>query len=60
MVIVSFKPKILQNCNAGCPASESNKQNPRDRTLKLPFFLRYKHITSLKNHSLLARGETLP
>ena len=25
-------------------APESNKQNPRDRTLDLPIFFRYKHI----------------
>ena len=30
-------------------APESNKQTPRDRTLDLPFFFRYKHIPSLKN-----------
>ena len=30
-------------------APESNKQNPRDRTLDLPIFFRYKYITSLKN-----------
>ena len=30
-------------------APESNKQNPRDRTLDLPIFFHYKHITSLKN-----------
>ena len=29
-------------------APESNKQNPRDRTLDLPLFCRYKHIPSLK------------
>ena len=28
-------------------APESNKQNPRDRTLDLPFFFRCKHIASL-------------
>ena len=36
MVIVSVKPKILKNYNAFCSASESNKQNPRDRALDLP------------------------
>ena len=30
-------------------APESNKRNPRERTLDLPFSFRYKHITSLKN-----------
>ena len=29
-------------------APESNKQNPREGTLDLPFFFRYKHIPSLK------------
>ena len=60
MVIVSFKPKILENYNAFCSASGSNKQNPRDRTLDLPFFFHYNHITSLKNHLSLAQSESLP
>ena len=37
MVIVLFKPKIPDNYNAFCLASESNKQNLLDRTLDLPF-----------------------
>ena len=41
-------------------APESNKQNPRDRTFDLPSFFRYKHVTSLKTHLLLAQGESLP
>ena len=32
----------------------------RDRTLDLPFFFRYKHIISLKNHLSLAQSESLP
>ena len=60
MVIVSFKPKIPENYNAFCSASESNKQDPRDRTSDLPSCFRYKHITSLKNHLSLAQGESLP
>ena len=47
MVIVSFKPKIHKNYNAFCVASESNEQETRDKTLDLPFFFRYKHITAL-------------
>ena len=39
----------MQNCNSLCSVSESNKQNPRDRTLDLPFFFCCKHIPSLKN-----------
>ena len=60
MVIVSFKPKIPLNCSAFCSASEANKQNSRDRVLDLPLFFLYKHITSLKNHLLLARSENSP
>ena len=41
-------------------ALESNKQNPRDRTLDLPFFFLYKHITSLKNLPLPVPNESLP
>ena len=59
MVIVSFKPKIPEDCNALRSASESIKQNSREGTLDLPSFFRYKHITSLKNHLSLAQGESL-
>ena len=48
------------NCNALCSVSESNKQNPRDRTLDLPFFFCYKHIPSLKNLPSPAPNESLP
>ena len=41
-------------------APESNKQNPRDRTLDLPIFFRKKHIPSLKNLSSPAPNESLP
>ena len=41
-------------------ATESNKQNLRDRTLELPFFFCSKTITSLQNHLSLAQGESLP
>ena len=41
-------------------APESNKQNPRDRTLGLPFFFRYKRIPSLKNLPSLAPNESFP
>ena len=60
MVIVSFKPKIPKNNNAFCLASEASKQNPRHRTLDLPFFFHYQHMISLKNHPSLAQGESLP
>ena len=43
-----------------CSAPESNKQNPRDRTLDLPIFFRYKHIPSLKSIPLPALYESLP
>ena len=35
MVIASFKPLMLENYNTFCSTSESNKRNPRDRTLDL-------------------------
>ena len=60
MIIVSATPKILENYNASCSATESNKPNPQERTFDLPFFFRYKHITSLKKHLSLARSERLP
>ena len=41
-------------------APESNKQNPRDRTLDLPIFFRYKHIPSLKNLPSPAPIESSP
>ena len=39
---------MCKNCNALCSVSESNKQDPRDRTLDLPFIVYHKHIPSLK------------
>ena len=41
-------------------APRSIKQNPRDRTLDLPFFFRLKHITSLKNLPSAAPSESCP
>ena len=41
-------------------APESNKQNPRGRTLDLSFFCRYKHIPSLKKLPSPAPNESLP
>ena len=60
MVIVSFKLKIPENYKAFCSASESNKQNPRNKTLDLTSFSNYKHRTSLKNHLSLPEAESLP
>ena len=42
MAIVSFQPKILENYNAFCSASELYVMN------------RYEYITSLNNHHSLA------
>ena len=50
----------MQKLYALCSVSESNKQNPRHRTLDLPFFFRNKHIPSLKNLPLPAPNESLP
>ena len=41
-------------------APESNKQNPRGRTLDLLFFFCYRHIPSLKNLPSPAPNESLP
>ena len=38
----------FSNVNSYSSAPESNKQNPPKRTIDLPFFFRYKRITSLK------------
>ena len=48
------------NVNSYSSAPESNTQSPPDRTMDLPFFFRYKHITSLKSLPLLALNESLP
>ena len=60
MVIVSIKPNISKNNNAFYSASASNKQNPQDGTLDLPFFFRYKHITSLKTTFRLHKARACP
>ena len=60
MVIVLFKPKMSENYGAFCSASESSKQNLRDRTLESPSFFHYKCITSLKNYLSVAQGRSLP
>ena len=57
MVVVSFKPQMPEIYNAFFSASESNKQNLRDRALDLLFFFRYNHITSLKPPVACTRGE---
>ena len=60
-VIVSCKPKIPENYNAFCSASESNnKVYLRDRSLEVHVFIRYKHITSLKDQISFAQDEGLP
>ena len=41
-------------------AHRSIKQNPRDRTLDLPFFFCYRHLTSLQNPPSAAPRESLP
>ena len=46
-------------CNNYHTSPESNKQNSRDTTLDLTFFIRYKQKNSLENHLPLAQGERL-
>ena len=48
------------NVDSYSPALESNKQNPPDRTMDLPNFFRYKHITSLENLPSPAPRMSLP
>ena len=48
------------NANSYALAPESNKQNPPNRTMDLPFFFRYKQITSLKNLLSPTPSENLP
>ena len=48
------------NVDSYCPAPESNKQNPPDRTKYLPLFFCYKQLTSLKNLPSPSPSESLP
>ena len=50
----------MQNCNALCSVSESNKQNLRDRTLDLALFFHCKHLSSLKSLPSPAPNESSP
>ena len=55
-----FLHLYCSNVNSYSSAPESNRSNPPDRTMDLPFFFRYKHLTSLKSVPLLAPIESLP
>ena len=46
--------------NSSSSAPRSIKQNPRGRTLDLPFFFCYKHLTSLKNLPSVTPSESFP
>ena len=48
------------NLNSYSSAPESNRPNPPDRTIDLPFFFHLQHITSLKSVSLPAPSKRLP
>ena len=48
------------NVHSYSSAPESNRPNLPDRTMDLPFFFRYKHLTSLKNVPLPTPIESLP
>ena len=48
------------NVNSCSSAPESKRQNPPDRTMDLPFFLRCKNITSPKKVPSPAPSESLP
>ena len=47
------------NVNSYSSAPESNRPNPPDRTMDLPFFFRYMHMTSLVSLPLPASSESL-
>ena len=46
---LQFLDIYCSNVNSYSSAPESNRPNPLDRTMDLPIFFRYKHITSLEN-----------
>ena len=60
MVTVSLKPLRCENYNAVCSASESNKQNTRDRTLDLLLFFHYEYINFLKTSFRLQKARVCP
>ena len=51
---------ILLICIHYSSAPESNRPNLPDGTMDLPFFFRYKHITSLRSLPSPAPSESLP
>ena len=57
---LQFLHIYCSNVNSYPSAPESNRQNTPDRTVDLPFFFRYKDITSLKNVPSPAPSESLP
>ena len=48
------------NVNSYSSAPESNRQNPPERTMDLPFFFHCEHLTSLSNVPSPAPSESLP
>ena len=46
--------------NSYSAAPESTRQNAQDRTIDLPFFFHYKHLTSLKNNPSPTPTKSLP
>ena len=58
--VISFMYIYCSDVRSHSATPESNKQNPRDRTLDLSIFFRYKNIPFLKNLPLPAPNESLP
>ena len=58
--ILHFLHIYRSNVNSYPVAPESNKQNPPDRAIDLPFLFPHKQITSLKKLPLPAPSESLP
>ena len=57
---LQFLHIYCSNVNSYSSASESNRPNPRDRTMDVPFFVGLKHIPSLKNIPSPAPNESSP
>ena len=57
---LQFLHIYCSDVNSYFSAPESNRQNPPNRNMDLPFFFLYKHLTILKNFSSPTPCESLP
>ena len=58
--VLQFLYIYCSNVNSYSSAPESNRPNPPDRTMDLPFFFRYKQITYVKKVLSFVPSESLP